>query len=420
MAEEKVSTEFYFYKDLDDAFLNVIKTINQDKTKRENVFANVMYINKPYGKKDVVVYVAKSDDVDEDYKLIYPENPVERMKLVNRNGLKKVYSLQGQQSYVEIEQIFFRQVYDGKIPIEPLNIAYNGSRTISNFLNLSSYKNCDDIECIRQKPKCDNKSFFVDNAIKFSKDTDIPHTYMFCRQYGVIEISDELNKINNYDEFIARLENEYKINFIIASDIENNLRNFGSDKSKEFIAKYRLKDITLSEDDTKKVIEILGRADSYDVFSSQLKRDIFSDKPELRASGNNIKNYLKYMGEDRIKGFVNQLNAEIEQIYMQQKDKMTQLSKKEPSLLEMTFSIGQKVSEQMTEVLRSGRRTIRDIKTRVSPYSEGLMRRGESMLRNIQRTGENVAENIRRGIESRRIYKKNDEKQSKKQDENIV
>lgn len=415
MAEEKVSIDFYFYKDLDNAFFKVIQAINQDKTKRENVFANVMYVNKPDGKKDVVVYVEKSDDVDEEYKLIYPENPVERMKLVERNGLKKVYTLQGQPD-VEFDKIFFRQVYDGTIPIEPLNIAYNGSRTISNFLNLSSYKNCDDIECIRQKPKCDNKSFFVDNAIKFSKEIDKPHTNMFCRQYGVIEISDELNKINNYEEFIARLENEYKINFIIASDIENNLRNFGSDKSQEFLAKYRLKNIQLSEDDRKKVIEILGRADSYDVFSSQLKRDIFSDKPELRASGNNIKNYLKYMGEDRIKGFVNQLNAEIEQIYMQQKDKMTQLSKKEPSLLEITFSIGQKVSEQMTEVLRSGRRTIRDIKTRVSPYSEGLMRRGESMLRNIQRTGENVAENIRRGIETRRIYKKQD----KKQDENIV
>lgn len=419
MTEEKVSTDFYFYKDLDNAFFKVIQAINQDITKRENVFANVMYVNKPDGKKDVVVYVEKSDDVDKEYKLIYPENPVERMKLVERNNLKKVYTLQGQPD-VEFDKIFFRQVYDGTIPIEPLNIAYNGSRTISNFLNLSSYKNCDDIECIRQKPKCDNKSFFIDNAIKFSKEIDKPHTNMFCRQYGVIEISDELNKINNYDEFIARLENEYKINFIIASDIENNLRNFGSDESQEFLAKYRLKNIQLSEDDRKKVIEILGRADSYDVFSSQLKRDIFSDKPELRASGNNIKNFLKYMGEDRIKGFVNQLNTEIDQIYMQQKDKMTQLLKKEPSLLEMTFSIGQKVSEQMTEVLRSGRRTIRDIKTRVSPYSEGLMRRGESMLRNIQRTGENVAENIRRGIESRRIYKKNDEKQSKKQDENIV
>lgn len=419
MTEEKVSTDFYFYKDLDNAFFKVIQAINQDITKRENVFANVMYVNKPDGKKDVVVYVEKSDDVDKEYKLIYPENPVERMKLVERNNLKKVYTLQGQPD-VEFDKIFFRQVYDGTIPIEPLNIAYNGSRTISNFLNLSSYKNCDDIECIRQKPKCDNKSFFIDNAIKFSKEIDKPHTNMFCRQYGVIEISDELNKINDYDKFIARLENEYKINFIIASDIENNLRNFGSDKSQEFLAKYRLKNIQLSEDDRKKVIEILGRADSYDVFSSQLKRDIFSDKPELRASGNNIKNFLKYMGEDRIKGFVNQLNTEIDQIYMQQKDKMTQLLKKEPSLLEMTFSIGQKVSEQMTEVLRSGRRTIRDIKTRVSPYSEGLMRRGESMLRNIQRTGENVAENIRRGIESRRIYKKNDEKQSKKQDENIV
>lgn len=403
MAEEKVSIDFYFYKDLDNAFFKVIQAINQDKTKRENVFANVMYVNKPDGKKDVVVYVEKSDDVDEEYKLIYPENPVERMKLVERNGLKKVYTLKGQPD-VEFDKIFFRQVYDGTIPIEPLNIAYNGSRTISNFLNLSSYKNCEDIECIRQKPKCDNKSFFVDNAIKFSKEIDKPHTNMFCRQYGVIEISDELNKINNYDEFIARLENEYKINFIIASDIENNLRNFGSDKSQEFLAKYRLKNIQLSEDDRKKVIEILGRADSYDVFSSQLKRDIFSDKPELRATGNNIKNYLKYMGEDRIKGFVNQLNAEIEQIYMQQKDKMTQLSKKEPSLLEITFSIGQKVSEQMTEVLRSGRRTIRDIKKRVSPYSEGLMKRGKSMLKNISS-----------GIESMQRSQR-----GKREDENIV
>jgi flagellar biosynthesis chaperone FliJ len=402
MAEEKVSTEFYFYKDIDNAFFKVIQTINQDKTKRENVFANVMYVNKPDGKKDVVVYVSKSDDVDEEYKLIYPENPVERMKLVERNGLKKVYTLKGNPD-VEFDKIFYRQVYDGKILIEPLNIAYNNSRTISNFLNLSSYKNCDDIECIRQKPKCDNKSFFVDNAIKFSKEIDKPHTNMFCRQYGVIEISEELNEIDNYNQFIARLENEYKNNFIIASDIENNLRNFGSDNSKNFLTKYRYKDIQLSEDDRNIAIEISNSSNSYVEFSSKLKRLIFSTDPNLRTSGNNVKNYLKYMGDVRIKDFVNQLNTEIDQIYMQEKDKMTQLSRKEPSLLEMTFNIGQKVSEQMTEVIRSGRRTIRDIKRRVSPYSEGLMRRGESMLKNI-----------RSGIESMQRSQR-----GKREDENI-
>lgn len=380
MAEEKVSdTEYYFYKDLDNAFLKVVQAVNTNKSARGNVFANVMYITKQDDKKDVIIFVSKSDDEDEKGQLIYPRDQSQRMKQIEKEKLKKVYTLPNQSRDVEYSQIFFSEVYDGTIPIEPLNTFYNGKRTLTNFQNLSSYKNCDDIECIRNKTKCDNNSFFVDSFIKFSKEEDKPNTNMFCRRFGVIEITDELNNIDNYDSFVARLENEYKTNPVIASDIENNLRNIGSDRTQEFLSKYRLKYIILT-DDERKIAEEIAQRDDYQTFSGMIKKYIFSDDPSKRTSGNNIKTYLKYMGSDEIKDFINRLNAELDHFYMQERERMTKLSKKEPSILEMTFSIGQKITSSMTEAIRSGRRTFRNIKQVTSPYSERLMRGGRTMM----------------------------------------
>jgi len=393
MAEEKVSnTEFYFYKDLDRAFLTVIEEVNRNRANRENIFAHVMYLTKPDGKKDVVVFAAKSDDKDKDRNMVFSVNTEERRRQVEEKGLKKVYTLQGDPE-VEFDQIYFRQVYDGTIPVSPLNMAYRGSRTVANFLNLSYYKDCSDIECIRQKPKCDNNSFFIDNAIRFSKESDKPHTNMFCRQYGIIEISDELNEIANYDKFIERLETEYKINPVIASEIEDKLRNFGNDNSQEFLARYRLKYVALSEEEKRVAFEIAENSDSYLEFKSRMNRYIFGSTPELRATGNRLKTYFKYMGSDHIKGFLNQFNADIDKLYMQEKDRMTQMkqfSTKEPSLLDLTFSIGQKISKQMSDVFESGRGAMRSIKKRVSPYYEGLVRRGKQFIGNREQQREEV------------------------------
>jgi len=406
MSEEKVSnTEFYFYKDLDKAFLTVIEEVKRNRANRENIFAHIMYLTKQDGKKDVVVFAAKSDDKDGNRNRVFDVNPEERRRQVEEKGLKKVYTLQDDPE-VDFEQIYFRQVYDGTIPVEPLNMAYRGSRTVSNFLHLSEYKDCSDIECIRQKPKCDNKSFFVDNAIKFSNESDKPHTNMFCRQYGIIEISDELNSIANYDEFIARLETEYKINPVIASEIEDKLRTLGNDNCQEFLGRYRLKHVSLSEEEKKVAFEIADHSDSYVEFKTRMNRYILGSTPELRATGNRIKNYFKYMGSDQIKGFINQLGVDIDKLYMQEKDRMTQMKQfsiKEPSLLELTFSIGQKISKQMSGVFESGRGAMRNIRKTVSPYYEGLVRRGQRMFSSRAEDRGDVLERRRRQTGAREV-----------------
>ncbi len=404
MSEEKVSnTEFYFYKDLDRAFLTVIEEVKRNRANRENIFAHVMYLTKPDGKKDVVVFAAKSDDKDRDRNRVFSVNAEERRQQLEEKGLKKVYTLQGNPE-VEFEQIYFRQVYDGTIPVQPLNMAYTGSRTVANFLNLDSYKDCSDIECIRQKPKCDNRSFFIDNAIKFSNESDKPHTNMFCRQYGVIEISDELSRIENYDAFITRLELEYKINPVIASEIEDKLRTLGNDNCQEFLGRYRLKYVSLSEEEKTIALEIADHSDSYPEFKARMSRYIFGSTPELRATGNRLKNYFKYMGSDRIKGFLSQLNADIDKLYMQEKDKMIQtkqFSVKEPSLLDLTFSIGQKISKQMSGVFESSKGAMRSIQRKVSPYYEGLVRRGQQFMGNRAQQREEVLRRHRQPDEQR-------------------
>jgi hypothetical protein len=382
MAEEKVpDIEYYFYKDLDSAFLQVVKAVNKNQRERENIFANVMYITKQDNKKDVVVFVSKSDEDDEKGSLKYSRNASERMKQVDKEGLKKIYTLSAGNYEVEYTQIYFGDVFDGNISVEPLNTFYNGKRTLTNFDSLSSYKNCEDIECVRKKSKCDNKTYFVDNFIKFSKDEDKPHTNMFCRRYGIVEITDELNKIDNYDKFVERLENEIKTNPVIAFEVENYLRNVGSKKTKEFLAQYRLEMIRLSDEERKIADTIVQRQDDpYEMFSERIKRYIFSAEPEQRTMGNNIKIYLKYMGSDRIKDFVNRLNAELDHYYMEERERMTRISKKEPSILEMTFSVGQRISETMTEALRAGRRKFRDVKKMVEPIYKSARERGSEFV----------------------------------------
>lgn len=389
MAEQKVpDIEYYFYKDLDSAFLQVVKAVTKNQSERENIFANVMYITKQNGNKDVVVFVSKSDDDKDNGSPKYSLNSSERSKQVEKEGLKKVYTLSPGNYEVEYTQIYFGEVFDGNISIEPLNTFYTGKRTLKNFDNLSYYKNCDDIECIRKKPKCDNKSFFVDNFIKFSNDEDKPHTNMFCRRYGVIEITDELNKIEDYDKFIERLEFEIKRNPVIAFEVENYIRNVGSKKIKDFLSQYRFDMIRLSDEERKIVDTIVERQDDpYELFSERMKRYIFSANPEERNIGNNIKLFLKYMGSDRIKDFINRLNAELDHYYMEERERMTRISKKEPSILEMTFSIGQKISESMSEAVRVGRRKFRDVKKMAAPLgkyygdiSSSIKKKGEKIM----------------------------------------
>lgn len=381
MAEEKVpDIEYYFYKDLDNAFFQVVQAINKNKMERENIFANVMYVTKEDGNKDIVVFTSKSDDEDDKGNFKYPRNLSERMRQVDREGLKKVYSLNDNKE-VEYTQIYFGDVFDGNISVEPLNTFYNGKRTLTNFISLPSYKNCEDVQCIRKKPKCDNQSYFVDNFIKFSKEEDKPQTNMFCRRYGLIELTEEINNISNYDNFIARLEKEIKTNPVIAFEVENNLRNVGSRKTKDFLAQYRLESIRLTQDERKIVDTIIERQDEpYELFAERLKKYIFSAEPSQRTIGDNVKIFLKYMGSDRIKDFVNRLNAEMDHYYMEEREKMTRISMKEPSILEMTFNVGQRISETITEVGRSGRRKFRDIKKMVEPIYKSAYERGASAI----------------------------------------
>jgi len=367
MSEGKVDeVEFYFYRDLDDAFLNVVKKVRENGSARRNIFAKVVYITRP-DKKDVVVYVSKSDDTNDDGTDRYSQDARKRNNQLERERLKKVYSIpENEMENVEFSEIDYGQVYDGKIPVEPLNTFYQGKRNLINFTDVDKYKNCDTIECVRSKTKCDNNTYFVDNLIKFSKDSDKPHTLMFCRKYGVIEIADDLNKITTLEEFKTRLQDEYNKNFTVAKEVEEYLLNAGSDEIREFLKQIRLKffKIEQKERDFINSLTTEDKLANYEEFSIFLKEYLFNADADTRKLADNAKIYLKYAGTPQIKDYLNRVDAEVQAEYIAQREKFEKAGGygEEPTFSQMTFSIGQKIAKGFGEVYEVGKRKVRDIK----------------------------------------------------------
>jgi hypothetical protein len=116
MAEDKVQdVEFYFYQDLDRAFLDLANAVRANPASRNNIFANVMSVTRDT-KKDVVVFVSKSDDEDDQGQRKYNVNRDARMRQVRTAGLKRVYTMpQNLMDDAIFSTIDFGQVLDGTI-----------------------------------------------------------------------------------------------------------------------------------------------------------------------------------------------------------------------------------------------------------------------------------------------------------------
>jgi hypothetical protein len=385
MAEEKVpDVDFYFYQDLDKAFLEIANTVRVNPASRNNVFANVMSVSRE-GKKDVVVFVSKSDDEDEQGQRKYDVNREARNRQLRNTGLKRVYTMpQNLMDDAIFSTIDFGQVLDGTIDVKPLNDYIAGRKHLSNFKSLTEYKDCSTIECIRSKEKC-NKGYYVDNEYMFS---DKPNTYIFCRRYGLLELTDELNSIQDYDKFIAELEKAYSTNFELAKQAEDYLRGAGSDTARKHLAKYRLPAISLTDAEKNLAIELAQDAtENKLLFAEKIKRRVLSGNEEERNSIEKIRNYLKHHGNSDVKKQLNLIEAEINNLYIEERErKLQQLrqvgrvpeKKEEFTFVQMTFNIGQKVSEQV----QRGIRNVRSI-----DYSGLATRVGASIAQQSERMG---------------------------------
>lgn len=230
--------KYYFYQDIDLAFFNVIRSVKQNIENRKKVFAKVIQIKKE-NEKHVVVYVRSSADklgeLDEDeYRLVYVANLKEQGLTLNKAA-----------------DITYGNVYDGNINVDPLNIYYAGKRKFQMFKNMDKYIDCKDEECVRELQKCDNEDFFIDDFTKFNDDDDKPYTHMFCRKYGVRELADKLNKIDNFDKFKIKLLELSETSDKLMIAVQEYLSQVGSDKVKEFLNKIRYPIIELNEDERK-------------------------------------------------------------------------------------------------------------------------------------------------------------------------
>jgi hypothetical protein len=362
MAEEKVpDVEFYFYQDLDKAFLEIANTVRANPASRNNVFANVMSVTRD-NKKDVVVFVSKSDDEDDQGQRKYNVNKEARMRQVRNAGLKRVYTMpQNLMDDAIFSTIDFGQVLNGTIDVRPLNDYIAGRKHLTNFKSLTEYKDCTTIECIRSKEKC-GSGFYVDDEYKFS---DKPNTYIFCRRYGLLELTDELNSIQDYDKFIAELKKAYSTNFELANRAEDYLRDAGSDNAKKHLARYRLPAVSLNEAERTLALELAQDAvENTLLFAEKIRRRVFSGVEDERNSIEKIRTYLKHHGSSEVKKQLNLLDAQINNIYIEERErKLRQLrqtgvapeKKEEFTFAQMTFSIGQRVVEQVQRGIRNVR-----------------------------------------------------------------
>lgn len=192
-----IEVKYYFYNNIDEAFYHAIQDVRNFPEKGSEVFARVLYAQYKDNveKKICIVYNNKSDDVGfefkDDYRLVYSVD-MSIIRVIRQSVITK------------------QQIYDGEIDVEPLNEYYQGKRVFSNFVNISSYKDCDSKECVSDYKKCDNKKFeFVDDANIYSEPEQQPLTNMFCRRISSDDLVLELNKLDDLDDFRRFIVNVY-------------------------------------------------------------------------------------------------------------------------------------------------------------------------------------------------------------------
>jgi hypothetical protein len=340
MAENIV--KYYFYQDIDAAFFNVISSVKQNIENRKKIFAKVLQLKKS-DEKHVVVYVRSSNDklgeIDEDdYRLVYVANLGEQGLTLNKAA-----------------DITYGNVYDGNINVDPLNIYYAGKRKFQMFKNMDKYIDCKDEECVKELQKCDNEDFFIDDFTKFNDDDDKPYTHMFCRRYGVRELADKLNKIDNFDKFKMKLLELSETSDKLMIAVQEYLSEVGSDKIKDFLNKIRYPIVELNEEERK--------------LFNQLKELIENNKyndfkllmiSKLNTSQNmaiKIKNALYLSGSSDLKDAVLRLDKERDEETAQKARELVRLAntRSKPSI----FS---KASEAMEYASKLARRSMKQLK----------------------------------------------------------
>lgn len=291
---EKI-VKYYFYQDIDSAIFNSISSVKQNIENRKKVFAKVLQIKKG-DIKHIVIYIRSSDDKlgevnEEDYRLVYATD-------LNENGL----------TVNKASDITYGNVYDGNINIEPLNIYYAGKRKFQVFKNVDKYSDCDDEECIKNLQKCDNEDFFIDDFTKFNDDDDEPYTHMFCRRYGVRELADKLNKINNFEDFKKKLLELSESSDKLMIAVQEYLSQVGTDNVKEFLIKIRYPIVELTDDERKlfNKLKNLIEDDQYNDFKFLLISKLNTNQNMAIK----IKNALYLSGSSELKDAVVRLDKE--------------------------------------------------------------------------------------------------------------
>jgi len=372
MSREERIVNYYFYNDIDSAFFNVISSVKEDIKNRKKIFAKVMQIKKGEN-KHVIIYIRSSNDKlgeidEEEYRLVYSLNLAERDIVVNKST-----------------DITYGNVYDGNINIEPLNIYYAGKRKFQMFKNMGKYIDCKDEECVRELQKCDNEDYFVDDFTKFNDDDDKPYTHMFCRRYGVRELADKLNKINNFETFKKKLLELTETSDKLMIAVQEYLSQVGSDEVKGYLNKIRYPLVELKEEerDFFNQLKSLIEDNKYEEFKLLLLSRLYTNQDMAIK----IKNALYLSGSSKLRDAVVRIDKERDEETTQKARELVRLAntRSRPSL----FS---RASEAMTYASKLARRSMAQLqdfsKERMKRLSE--RRKGRSQQEQPQQVVQEV------------------------------
>lgn len=200
------SVSFYWYSDVNDVMFRAIQDVKENPTKGGDIIAHILYLENGTN-KIAIVYMYRSDI-----------HNISSLSLDERKRIKKVLTINYNESQVVGKSTITKQeIFDGEIlEVGPLNRFYQSLpsdvRKFSKFKHLASYQDCETKECIADYNKCDEKKFiFEDNKTNFETQKQLPHTFLFCREKSVNDMTAELDAINDLFKFKDKIFSYFRM-----------------------------------------------------------------------------------------------------------------------------------------------------------------------------------------------------------------
>lgn len=274
-----MSVKFYFYSNLDKAFLKAVNDVRRNPEKANDIFAKILYTKKKIddgtNRNIAIVYRFRSDEDD---------TITRKAHLLN---LREVKSFEENEYETLRETVITKgNIYEGKVDVQPLNTLLKDAH-YRNILNIEKFKDCREEKCISELAVCE-PDLVKDNSSESGRN---PATHMFCRAIYGKEMFAILNQLHDTDEieeqivFFSRMAN-FSTEFY-------QYKHLANDKVKKVIRRFQGLESYRNEVDDEEIMsyvkeELENFISDYDSF--------VKNNPDVYMTGNSITKcfYKKY------------------------------------------------------------------------------------------------------------------------------